>query len=208
MKILKKIKRFFHRKNKESTYQRNRRLYKLGEYSYAGNCFIVKSPQTKIGKFCSISHQVFLGTSQHPTSCLTTHGFILWRQCPTIDNLITLPEENIVNFWDKVCPPITIGNDVWIGLRSIIMDGVSIGDGAIIAAGAIVTKDVPPYAIVGGIPARVIRYRFDDATIEKLLRLKWWDYPKEYIEQLPFADISKCIELLETWAKRDEPHSL
>lgn len=76
-----------------------------------------------------------------------------------------------------------IGNDVWIGYDAIIMPGVKIGDGAIIGTRAVVTKDIPPYTIVGGVPAKPIRKRFDDKTIEKLLSIKWWNWDKEKIKQ-------------------------
>ena len=76
---------------------------------------------------------------------------------------------------------IVIGNDVWIGYEAVVLAGVTIGDGAIVAARAVVTKDVPPYTIVGGVPARPIRKRFPDAEIAQLLELKWWDWPPERI---------------------------
>ena len=103
---------------------------------------------------------------------------------------------------DKLVPwrttrPVIIGNDVWIGRNAIIMDGVEIGSGAVVASGAIVTKDVPPYAIVGGVPAKVIRYRFDEQTIERLIESRWWDYPDEFIEnELKFDDIEQCLSVL------------
>ena len=78
--------------------------------------------------------------------------------------------------------PIIVGNDVWIGFRSIILSGVTIGDGAVIYAGSVVTKDIPPYAIVAGVPAKIIRYRFDAKTIERLARVAWWDWPDEVIK--------------------------
>jgi acetyltransferase-like isoleucine patch superfamily enzyme len=78
---------------------------------------------------------------------------------------------------------VTIGHDVWIGTRSIIMGGVSIGNGAIIGAGAVVTKDVPPYAVVAGVPAKVVRYRFDAEEIEKLEEIKWWDRDISWLRQ-------------------------
>ena len=77
---------------------------------------------------------------------------------------------------------IEIGNDVWIGSRATILEGVNIGDGVVVAAGAVVTKDVPPYAIVGGVPARIIRYRFDEETIQNLLKMKWWEKDQEWIQ--------------------------
>jgi acetyltransferase-like isoleucine patch superfamily enzyme len=79
--------------------------------------------------------------------------------------------------------PVSIGNDVWIGANVCILPGVNIGDGAIIAAGAIVNRDVPPYSIVGGVPARVIKYRFDDWMIDKFLKIRWWDWSIERIEE-------------------------
>ena len=94
--------------------------------------------------------------------------------------------------------PINIGNDVWIGTNAIVMDGVKINDGAIIGAGAIVTKEIPPYAIAVGVPAKVIKYRFSQEIIDKLMELRWWDYPEDFIvNELPFDDIEKCIEILE-----------
>ena len=78
---------------------------------------------------------------------------------------------------------ISIGNDVWIGMNSCILQGITIGDGVVIGAGSVVTKDVPPYAIVAGNPARILKYRFDSAMIEKLVSLKWWDLPIEVIRK-------------------------
>jgi carbonic anhydrase/acetyltransferase-like protein (isoleucine patch superfamily) len=93
--------------------------------------------------------------------------------------------------------PIVIGNDVWSGFGSVVSPGITVGDGAIIAAGAIVTRDVPPYSIVGGVPAKVIKYRFDEPDREALLRIRWWDWAEErvraHIEQLASPAIADFI---------------
>lgn len=91
---------------------------------------------------------------------------------------------------------VIIGNDVWIGAGVFIKGGIKIGDGAVIAAHAVVTKDVPPYAIVGGVPAKILKYRFTDDVIRKLLDLKWWDYDIAAIQGLDWSDIHKCIETI------------
>lgn len=91
---------------------------------------------------------------------------------------------------------IVVGNDVWIGYEAVVMAGVTIGDGAIVASRAVVTCDVPPYAIVGGVPAKVIKYRFDPATVESLLAIKWWEWPAETIRRaLPLIRGGKAEEL-------------
>ena len=89
-----------------------------------------------------------------------------------------------------------IGNDVWIGLNATILDGVTIGDGAIVAAGAVVTKDVPPYAVVGGVPAKIIKYRFTESQIDFLLKFRWWEKDRKWIQQnyKRFQDIESFIE--------------
>ena len=106
-----------------------------------------------------------------------------------------------------VTRPTNIGDDVWVGAGSIIMAGVTIGDGAIIAAGSVVTKDVPPYAIVGGVPAKILRYRFDEGVRKALLKLKWWNLPEEVLKQnielfqkekLSISDVQNICEILGT----------
>ena len=102
----------------------------------------------------------------------------------------------------KITPEINkttpyIGNDVWIGTNVVIMRGIKIGDGAIVAAGSIVTKDIPPYTIVAGCPAKIIKYRFAEEIIKQLLELKWWNYHINTLSNLPFNDIDKCIKMIE-----------
>ena len=109
-----------------------------------------------------------------------------------------LDGKNVADAWDNK-GDITLGNDVWIGYEAVILAGVTIGDGAIIGARAVVTRDVPPYAIVGGVPARLIRRRFDEATIESLLALQWWDWEPERIRRalpvLQAGDIAALSKL-------------
>jgi virginiamycin A acetyltransferase len=131
-----------------------------------------------IGKFCSIACGAkFLFTSaNHAMRSLSTYPFPIFRE------EWGLKRERVTEAWDNK-GDIVIGSDVWIGYEAVILQGVSIGDGAVVGARAVVTKDVPPYAIVGGVPARVIRMRFDERTIEALMRLKWWDWPREKIQK-------------------------
>lgn len=131
-----------------------------------------------IGKFCSIACGAkFLFTSaNHKMSSLSTYPFPIFYEEWGLD------VKDIRNAWDNK-GDIIIGNDVWIGYEAVIMAGVTIGDGAIIGTRAVVTKDVPPYTIVGGVPAKPIRKRFDDATVERLIKLRWWDWEHEKIAQ-------------------------
>ena len=131
-----------------------------------------------IGRFCSIACGVkFLFTSaNHTLKSLSTYPFPIFFEEWGLD------VENITTAWDNK-GDIVIGNDVWIGYEAVIFSGVTIGGGAVIGARAVVTKDVPPYTIVGGVPAKVIRRRFPDETISRLLDLKWWNWPEERIAQ-------------------------
>ena len=131
-----------------------------------------------IGKFCSIACGAkFLFTSgNHSMQSLATYTF------PVFFDEWGLDAKNIRQAWDNK-GDIVIGSDVWIGYEAVIMSGVTIGDGAIIGTRAVVTRDVPPYTIVGGVPARPIRRRFDDATVERLEALRWWDWDAEKIRR-------------------------
>lgn len=157
-----------------------------------------------IGRYANIASNVQIGTYNHPTNFLSGHNFFDPNCCYSDEvhnfhNFKNTPE-NIekMNSCRKMRKGgISIGNDVWIGTKVLILSGVIIGDGAIIAAGAVVTKDVPPYAIVGGIPAKVIKYRFSSEHIEKLLKIKWWDYGPEILSNLNLADIDNTIAALE-----------
>ena len=138
--------------------------------------FPINDDKLIIGKFCSIACGAkFIFTSaNHSLKSLSTYPFPLFFEEWNLD------KKDVSQAWDNK-GDIVIGNDVWIGYEAVIMSGVTIGDGAIIGARAVVTKDVPPYTIVGGIPARPIRSRFCDETISKLLELKWWNWSKKQI---------------------------
>ena len=154
--------------NDPQDFEKNNVLY---QYPINGDKLI-------IGKFCSIACGAkFLFTSgNHSLKSLSNYTF------PVFFDEWDLDSKNITSAWDNKGDTV-IGNDVWIGYDAIIMPGVKIGDGAIIGTRAVVTKDIPPYTIVGGVPAKPIRKRFDDKTIEKLLSIKWWNWDKEKIKQ-------------------------
>lgn len=132
-----------------------------------------------IGKFCSIACGAkFIFTSaNHTLKSLSTYPFPLFFEEWGLD------KREVASAWDNK-GDIVIGNDVWIGYEAVVLSGVHIGDGAIIGARAVVTRDVPPYTIVGGVPAMEIRKRFDEATINKLLQVRWWNLPFETINDL------------------------
>lgn len=184
----KKRKMFRHRFSSRS--RLNRKLFRagiIGEHTYVVPGSTIVDSRTRIGKFCSIAKNVSIGTTMHPVHALTTHPVSYTGE----EDGLNIPPENRVEFQNK--RPVHIGNDVWIGLNVAIMDGVSIGDGA----GAVVTKDIPPYAIAVGVPARVIKYRFDEKTVARLLKTRWWDRSPEVIAQLPQGDVPAALDLLE-----------
>ncbi len=149
-------------------FQRNNVLY---HYPVNGDKLV-------IGKFCSIACGAkFLFTSaNHTLRSLSTYPFPLFFEEWGLD------KAHMAQAWDNK-GDIVVGNDVWIGYEAVLLSGVTIGDGAIIGTRAVVTQDVPPYTIVGGVPAKSIRRRFDDATIDALLALRWWDWPREKLAQ-------------------------
>jgi virginiamycin A acetyltransferase len=144
-----------------------------------------------IGKFCSIACGVkfLFNSANHMLSSLSTYPFPIFFEEWGLDG------KNVANAWDNK-GDIIIGNDVWIGYEAIILAGVAVGDGAVIGTRAVVTKDVPPYTIVGGVPAKPIRKRFPEETISALQEIKWWDRPRKKIAQNIDAIQSGRIELL------------
>lgn len=149
----------------------------------------------EIGRYCSIAAGTWISPHEHPVSWLTSSPLSYGNGgFPWAEKLLGRKAQTPGVFDNE--RPVKIGNDVWIGSCVFIKGGVTIGDGAIVAAHSCVVKDVPPYAIVGGVPARVIKYRFDDETIKELLELKWWDYDIAEFGGLDWADIKKCIAVI------------
>jgi len=130
----------------------------------------------RIGRFCSLGLDVTIGQEarNHPAHWASTSPYLC-------------------KGYHSIGRPVTIGNDVWIGHKAVIMEGVNVGDGAIVAHSALVTKDVEPYQIVGGNPARPIKYRFDRETIEKVLASQWWNLPLEDLEKLNRSMIEEFL---------------
>lgn len=151
----------------------------------------INRDKLKIGKFCSIAcgAKFLFNSANHALDSLSTYPF------PLFFEEWNLEKEKVTEAWDNR-GDIVIGNDVWIGYEAVILSGVTIGDGAIIGTRAVVTKDVPPYTIVGGVPAKPIRKRFDEKVIKELLKIKWWDWTEEKIARNIENIKTGCIERL------------
>ncbi|OCG19217.1 MULTISPECIES: CatB-related O-acetyltransferase [unclassified Gilliamella] len=161
----------------------------IGAYTYIRKGCRLSPGLKSIGRYCSIAPDVKIGDGNHPTTWLSTSPF-QWGAFPVP---IEYPLENRIVF-EKPTKTITIGNDVWIGTNVTITPNVTIGDGAIIAAGAVVVKDVEPYSIVGGVPAQVIRYRFDDKIIERLLKQQWWRFAPDMLSGISFDNPELALD--------------
>lgn len=148
----------------------------MGYGTYAmQNCSI----EGRVGRFCSIAAEVKVARGTHPVTlpyATTSPMFFSTRK----QSATTFSP---IDRFDELKEPVTIGNDCWIGQRALLVGGITVGDGAVVMAGAVVTKDVPPYAIVGGVPAKVIKYRYDDETIAFLLKTRWWDKPIDWLKE-------------------------
>lgn len=148
-------------------FEGNPQNVRIGDYTYINSAYLYD--QVEIGKYCSVAHQVCIAPGEHHLHRLSTY--------PVQIRVLGKDWENA--FPDK--KRTSIGNDVWIGSHATILSGVRVGDGAVIAAGAVVTKDVPAYAVVGGVPAKVLKYRFDEATIHCIEQVKWWDQSEDWL---------------------------
>lgn len=146
----------------------------IGRFTYIARARVSGAD---IGAFCSIGPDVIIGLSEHPTHWLTTHPafYSLGMQANA-----TFSDGELFQHWKRP----KIGNDVWIGARAVILGGVTIGNGAIVAAGSVVTKDVGAYEIVGGIPAKRIRSRFDNEVVQLLQDWEWWDLPMDTLKEI------------------------
>lgn len=145
----------------------------IGRYSYIGkNSSLINA---EIGSFCSISSGVCVGMGNHDLKKLSTSPLFTEKYNGTGHSWT----DQVIFPFDRVI----VGNDVWIGGRAMIIGGKRIGNGAVIGAGAVVTKDVPPYAIVGGVPARIIGYRFSEEVIAQLEQLQWWNLPDDVLKE-------------------------
>jgi acetyltransferase-like isoleucine patch superfamily enzyme len=149
--------------------------YQIGDHTYGKPKVVSRGEgaSLKIGKYCSIATGVtiFLG-SEHRVDWVSTYPFpYLWKEARSIQGHPATKGD------------VVIGNDVWIGYATTILSGVTIGDGAAIGACSLVTKDIPPYAIAAGNPVQILRYRFDEETIGRLLKIRWWDWPDQRVRE-------------------------
>lgn len=179
----------------------------LGAFSYSFSPFL---PTMRVGRYCSIAHDVGVMASQHPTDWATSSPFSYspWglegfsrylAEEKGLTSFVLFPSDEFRS------APVTVGNDVWIGEGVLLKGGVTIGDGAIVAARAVVTRDVPPYAIVGGVPAKVIRMRFPEAVVERLQALQWWRFGPDVLHPLDVRDTQGFMDRLEARLANDPP---
>lgn len=160
----------------------------IGRYSYVYGSSLI---ETDAGAFCSIASGCSIGGGKHPVDFVSTS--------PVFYNRGNVLHKNFANTPFDEFTRTTIGNDVWIGAKCLIKGGVTIGDGAIIGMGSVVTHDIPPYEIWGGNPAKCIRKRFDDETIAKLQKIQWWNWDEDKLQKYGelFCDPQKLLKELE-----------
>jgi acetyltransferase-like isoleucine patch superfamily enzyme len=167
----------------------------LGAFSYTNSAFYGRP--VSVGRYCSIGSGLHFGQVEHATTWLTTSNltydswaFFEYARDRSIAErrLAPLPHRR---------PEVTIGNDVWVGQNVYIKSGITVGDGAVIGAHAVVTKDVPPYAIVAGNPARLIRLRFAEALVERLLRVRWWRFEWRDLHTIDFTNVAQALDVIE-----------
>lgn len=182
-------------------------ILNIGAFTYLGCVQSQYRHVQSIGRFCSLGPNMVAGAAEHATSMVSSHSMFTGNWNATWPELFTefgISQEEMTkgaaalrrNIGAKN-HRIVIGNDVWIGDGVFIARGVKIGDGAIVAARAVITKDVEPYSIVGGVPARRIRYRFDESTIARLNKVKWWEYGPAILVGTDWGNPEKCLDAIE-----------
>ena len=160
---------------------------KIDDFTYVANNSHISN--TTIGKFCSLGPNLVCGWGIHPTIGISTAPMFystLKQNGTTLTSIDKIQEQKTI----------TIGNDVFIGANVTILDGITIGDGAVIGAGAVVSKDIPPYAIAVGCPIQIIKYRFEPAQIDKLLKIKWWEFDEDKLKDVErmFFDVDMFMD--------------
>lgn len=165
----------------------------------------------QIGRYCSFAEEIVIGATKHPVDWLSTAPFQYrqdpwgWFSCGVSKKFTDRSDRKILTFDNS--PKTVIGHDVWIGRKAIIMPGVKVGNGAIVGAGAVVTKDVPDYAIVAGVPAKIIKYRFPDLIIQELLSVKWWQYGLWDLQNIDFENIFQAINEIKNMQLNIQPYT-
>lgn len=148
----------------------------IGNYTYIGRNSLIQN--TTIGNYCSISHEFNCGLGNHPLDQFSTSPIFYRKNNPLHLSIVTKDTEF------QEYKPISIGHDVWIGSRVTILDGINVGNGAVIASGAVVTKDIPPYAIVGGVPAKIIKYRLTENSNDNIQKNWWYNDPHTILSNI------------------------
>lgn len=159
----------------------------IGDYSYIAKNSNISN--CSIGKFCSIGPNFCCGLGLHPTNGISTSP--MFYSTAKQNGMTLVEKDSFIEYKQSY-----IGNDVFIGANVTVIDGVTIGDGAVIGAGAVVVNDIPPFAIAVGVPAKVVKYRFDNKTQDKIMRLKWWNYNEEQLKDVAKYefDVEKFIK--------------
>lgn len=184
-------------------------LINIGAFTglYGGNSVV---HSCSIGRFCSFADGVIIGPSEHPISWLSTS---MIQYVENVHDWGTFLENNGMRYSSpmkrfRASSTVQIGNDVWVGTRVFIRSGVTIGDGAVIAAHSVVLEDVPPYAVVGGVPSRIIKYRFSEDVIARLISVEWWRYNIMSVSNIDFSDVYSCLDKLECLIEKSDIEEL